>query len=62
MLEVGEKLAQIRRAGTGSTPRIHHGAIGLADACVAGHLTYYAMTDNTARCHAFSYCLRRILF
>jgi len=33
-----------------------------AAARVAGHLNYYAITDNTARCSTFSYCARRILF
>jgi hypothetical protein len=29
---------------------------------VVGHLNYYAITDNAARCNYYHYCVRRILF
>ena len=29
---------------------------------VIGYLNYYAITDNTARCNYYHYCVKRILF
>ena len=34
----------------------------LARTRVVGHLNYYAITDNSERCHYYVYCTKRILF